>query len=363
MDKSIQFNFFVPTDIIFGRGSLGRLPDLPQVKGKRCMLFCFPGFSGKDTLEKLKQNCALFIQAEDFEENPSYSLAQKLGKQVADRKIETVIAIGGGSSIDTAKAAAWMSLNPSGQVPPEEAVPVDGISIVAVPTTAGTGSEVTLYSILTESETGKKQILKHPTLFPSVALCDPELTASMPRHVTANTGIDAISHSVEAYLSKTCQGFMEDLALASCRLLKENLPAALDRPRDGTAREAVMLAALEGGLVLARCGTVIVHALGYCITREFHFPHGYSNALLLAGFVNRLAEKGSDRAARVLDIFNGDLSGFISRAGIEQKLPKEKVNDQMLGSWIDTGYDSYGRPNCVLPLEREDIRFILENTL
>jgi alcohol dehydrogenase class IV len=168
---------------------------------------------------------------------------------------------------------------------------------------------------------------------------------------------------VEAYLSKSCQGFMEDLALAGCRLLKEALPEALDNPGDMDARERVMLAALEGGLVLARCGTVIVHALGYCITREFHYPHGFSNALLLDGFVRRAAEKGSERARRVLDIFEGDLEGFIARSGIEQKLPEGKVSEELLGSWIDTGAGSYGVPNCVVPLEREDIEYILKRVV
>ena len=360
MDSSTQFTFHVATNVRFGRGCAGTLPDLPEVRGKRCMLLCYPGFHRPDLFSALQASCAGLSHPDEFEENPSHGFVRTLGECVAEQAIDTIIAIGGGSSIDSAKAAAWFAANPDWNLTEtNRQVRIPNVSIIAVPTTAGTGSEVTPYAILTDSSSGKKHILNHAAPVPRVALCDPDLTVTLPPKVTADTGIDALSHAVEAYLSKKCQGVLDDLALAASRKIVAGLPRVMDRPEDLCGREQVMLAALEGGIVLAHCGTVIVHALGYGLTAAFGYSHGLSNAILLAGFVDRLAKRGSDRARRILAFFADGLDGFIRRSGIETKLPADDIDDGRLDAWVETAYNSYGRPNCVVPLEREDIRHIL----
>jgi alcohol dehydrogenase class IV len=238
------------------------------------------------------------------------------------------------------------------------------MKLVAVPTTSGTGSEVSPFSVLTDDETHQKRFLKHPALMPAVALCDPLLTVTMPVQVTADTGIDALSHAVEAYLSVLCQGFMEGIALESCRLVAENLPVVLENdPGDMTARENLMLAALDGGIVLANCGTVFVHALGYCLTAKFGYTHGKANAILLAGFVEHLAERGSPRAQAILDIFGGSLRAFIERCGVPQKLPPGSVTSDEFAAWVSTGYNAYGRVNGVIALDRSDVENVLNRVI
>jgi len=357
VDSSTVFQLQLTTHIRFGSGQVDLLPGLPEVRGKRCMLLCYPGLDRPALRAGIQSEAASVILPDVFEENPSYALAERLGRQVREESIGTIIAIGGGSTIDSAKAAAWFGTNP--QTPADAKPRPAEAAVVAVPTTAGTGSEVTPYAILTDTETGNKKILKDASLVPRVALCDPQLTATMPPRVTAHTGLDALSHAVEGYFSKPCQGLLADLALAGCRRIAAHLPTVLAAPDNLTARQEVMLAALGGGIVLAHCGTVIVHALGYNLTREFGYTHGLSNALLLAGFVAHLADRGSPRAAEVMECFDGDPGSFIRRCGVEPLLARETISRTQRDEWLENAYHSYGRPNCVLPLQRNDIDDIL----
>ncbi len=354
--KIFEFNYYLPTRLIFGAGALNKLYGLSEVVGHNCMLLCFPGFKSEHVVEQLNRVCNLYVY-DKFQENPSYGFVHGIAEEVRNQSIDTIIAIGGGSSIDAAKAAAWLSENPEGDQGTSKAARV---GIVAVPTTAGTGSEVTPYAILTEDATQKKQILNHPSLFPKAALCDPELTYTMPGGVTANTGIDALSHAIEAYFSKACNGFMEDMALSCCRLVSQNLPTALKEPCNTNAREKMMMASLLGGIALSQCGTVMVHALGYGLTQAFGFSHGYANGILLAGFVERMEARGSKRAKAIMEIFDGKLDVFIRNGDIKAEGLRGRIDEIMLNQWIEAGYNSYGRVKSIVPLEREDIRFILQ---
>ena len=362
MSEPTSFLFHMPTDIRFGVGASEKLPELPAVAGKRCMLLCFPGFKGDDLIAALGETCSYLVRPDAFEENPSFAFVQGLARQVAGEEIDTVIAIGGGSSIDTAKAACWLAANPDWDPSSTAEQRPAKARVVALPTTAGTGSEVTPYAILTDPE-GNKKILKHATIFPITAVCDPLLTVSMPKRVTAHTGIDALSHAIEAYFSKLCNGFLEDVALSACRQVAKHLLGALETPESVDARAGMMLAALSGGVVLSQCGTVMVHALGYGVTKRFGYPHGLANAVLLAGLVERLAERGAARAIAVQETFGGDIWGFIADCGIEQRLPAEGLDEATIEAWVEAGYASYGRNNSIVPLDRDDIRFILDRAI
>jgi alcohol dehydrogenase class IV len=134
-----------------------------------------------------------------------------------------------------------------------------------------------------------------------------------------------------------------------------------ETPDDVEARASLLLASLEGGILLATCGTVVVHALGYQLTKAFGYRHGEVNALMLGAFVERLAQRGSDRAHLILDVFDGDLTGFVRSCGIEPDRSFESVASSDLASWIDAGWNAYGRRNAVVPLDRDDIRTILHS--
>lgn len=353
----MQFEFKLTPAIVFGPGARNRLPELPAVAGKRCMLLRFPGCDSAE----LEKRCGSLLIPDWFEENPSESLARRLGALAAERQVETIIAIGGGSTIDSAKAAAWFAANPEWKMTGENPAPRScSVSVVAVPTTAGTGSEVTPYSILT-GEDHFKRILTHPSLVPEQVVCDPELTLSLPPRVTAHTGIDALSHLIEAYLAESCTGLLEEIALAGLKRGIAALPEVLNAPDAIKPREEMMLAALNGGIVLAHCGTVMVHALGYCLTRQFSHRHGEANAILLPAFLNCLAGRGCARAKQIVELFGGDPAGFVRCCGIEPAFPA--VDDRTLAEWVEAGYRSYGRSNCVAELQREEIEFILYHSM
>ena len=351
--KQIGFNFHIPTEIVFGEKSSLGLARHDLMRGKKCMVLKFPFFDREDVIKSFENSCEKVIVADEFQENPGASFAWEIGDRATKEDIDVIVAIGGGSTIDTAKAAKWRAYKAYGKK----------MGLAAVPTTAGTGSEVTPYAILTDSATNKKEILNDAMLFPDVAVCDPLLTHTMPKSVTANTGIDALSHAAEAYMSIKCGGFLKDLALSACRLVKENLEDALDDGSNAWARSNMMLASLQGGIVLARCGTVLVHAIGYGLTHEFGYPHGYSNGLLLAAFLERMAQKKSREAEDILGIFGGDLRGFVEKCGIPQKIASEGLDESVISGWVDSAYNSYGRPNSRIEITREDIEYIISKIL
>lgn len=359
MSGALPFGFHIPTRIVFRTGAINDLADLEEVSRRRCMLFSYAGFSRTDIVETLQNAASEMLIVDEFEENPSDELARQLVSRTREFGAETMVAIGGGSSIDLAKAVAWFDANPT--YTPGQTVPPNptSVAIVAVPTTAGTGSEVSPFTVLTDGLTHKKWFVKHTSIIPRVALLDPELTLTVPRRVTAHTGIDALSHAVEGYLTTLAGGMLEPLALDACRRVREDLPCALDTPNDIDSRASLLLASLEGGIILATCGTVVVHALGYQLTKAFGYRHGEVNALMLGTFVERLAQRGSDRAQQILRIFDGDLTAFIRSCGIEPDCSIESVSPTDLETWIDAGWSAYGRRNAVMPLERDDVRAIL----
>jgi len=361
MSGALPFDFHIPTRIVFRIGAINELVRLDEVRGRRCMLFTYAGFARSDIVETLRNAASEILVVDEFEENPSDELARRLVGRAREFGAETMVAIGGGSSIDLAKAVAWFDANPtfaSGQTAPPNPA---SISVIAVPTTAGTGSEVSPFTVLTDSATHEKWFVKHTSIVPRVALLDPELTLTVPRRVTAHTGIDALSHAVEGYLTTLAGGFLEPLALDACRRVRIDLPRVFETPDDVEARASLLLASLEGGILLATCGTVVVHALGYQLTKAFGYRHGEVNALMLGAFVERLAQRGSDRAHLILDVFAGDLTGFVRSCGIEPDRSFESVASSDLASWIDAGWNAYGRRNAVVPLDRDDIRTILHS--
>ena len=296
------FHYTCPTEIRFGSGVFATVPEMDAVAGRRCMFLSYPGFDDASFRERLGASCETLCMPDGFEENPTEEFVRRLAEKVVVEKIDTIIAVGGGSSIDTAKAAAWFAGNPNWDLTGDNPlVTANKLRIIAVPTTAGTGSEVTPYAILTDAD-NHKRILNHPSLIPHLAVCDPLLTITLPRHVTAHSGIDALSHAIEAYMSQPCEGILEDMALASLKRGIKALPTAVSDPDNISARSEMMLSALEGGLVLAHCGTVMVHALGYCLTGAFRYSHGLSNAIILPAFIDVLTDLGSERAQHILTL-------------------------------------------------------------
>lgn len=194
-----------------------------------------------------------------------------------------VVAIGGGSSIDAAKAIAVLSKNPGGigDYQGYHKVPHSGVPLIAIPTTAGTGSEVTKVSVITDTQRNVKMLIVDFHLLPSVALVDFELTLSMPPKLTAAVGLDSLTHAIEAYVSKKASHLTDLLALEAGRLIRQNIRTAFAEPGNREAREAMMRGATIAGIAFSNASVALVHGMARPLGANFHVPHGLSNAMLL----------------------------------------------------------------------------------
>ena len=196
---------------------------------------------------------------------------------------DCLIGFGGGSPIDTAKAMAILALGdaPMSAYKVPFAADHGALPVIAVPTTAGTGSEATRFTVITDAARDEKMLIAGLGALPLAAIVDYELTLSVPRRTTADTGIDALSHALEAYFSKRATPFSDALAVSAMELIGPNLKAACNEPANHAAREAMMLGAMQAGIAFSNASVALVHGMSRPIGAHFHVPHGLSNAMLL----------------------------------------------------------------------------------
>ncbi|MDR1044408.1 MAG: iron-containing alcohol dehydrogenase [Candidatus Adiutrix sp.] len=196
---------------------------------------------------------------------------------------EVLVACGGGSPIDVAKAVSAMAVNP-GRIQDymgADKFSLEGLPVIAIPTTAGTGSEATAVTIITDTRRDIKMLISSPRVMPKTALVDPLLTLKMPKGLTAATGLDALTHAIEAYVSRKAQPMTDLLALSAVGLISQNLPLAWAEPGNIEARRQTMLGSLQAGMAFSNASVALVHGMSRPVGALFHVPHGVSNACLL----------------------------------------------------------------------------------
>lgn len=320
---SITANWSYPTSIRFGAGRISEIGDACRDAGiTKPLLVTDRGLASMEittaTLDLLEQaglGRAIFAEVDP---NPSDKNVDEGLKVYRDGGFDGVIAFGGGSGLDLGKTLAFMA----GQTRPmwdfedigdwwTRADP-DGIHpIVAVPTTAGTGSEVGRASVITNSESHEKKIIFHPKMLPAVVICDPELTVGMPKHITAGTGLDAFAHCVEAFSSPHYHPMSQGIALEGMRLVKDYLPRAYADGTDIEARANMMSAAAMGATAFQK-GLGAIHALSHPIGAHHHTHHGTTNAVCMPEVLKFNADairSRFDSAAAYLGIAGG-FDGF-----------------------------------------------------
>ena len=320
---SLQANWSYPTAIRFGAGRVSEIVDACQSAGiRRPLLVTDRGLARLDITERVLQFLAQGgLGREIFsnvEPNPNeINLADGI-EAFRRGHHDGVVAFGGGSGLDLGKAVAFMA----GQSRPVWDFEDIGdwwtradssviAPIVAVPTTAGTGSEVGRASVLTNSATHEKKIIFHPQLLPRVVICDPELTVGMPAAITAGTGMDAFAHCLEAFCSPHYHPMSQGIALEGLRLVKENLPVAFANGADIEARGHMMSAAAMGATAFQK-GLGAVHALSHPIGAIYNTHHGTTNAVVMQSVLafNRSAiEARIERVAAYLGVAGG-FDGF-----------------------------------------------------
>ena len=207
---------------------------------------------------------------------PAVALVQR-------EKYDCLLALGGGSAIDTAKAIALLATHGGSMRDYKMPRPVNlsSMPVIAIPTTAGTGSEATQATIITDASTDEKMLCMGPGLMPMAAIVDYELTLSLPSRIAADTGIDALTHAREAYVSRKANLFSDQQAIAAMKLIGQNLLKTCQDAKDLAAREAVMLGATLAGIAFSNASVALVHGMSRPLGVHFHVPHGLSNAMLL----------------------------------------------------------------------------------
>ena len=279
---------FLPRIIRSGGGSLAELPDaLRQMGLSRPFIVTDPFLASNGLLDRLLSVLAdAGIEADMFTETVSDPTTASIDAALAAMqpgRHDCVLGFGGGSPIDTAKAVAVRAARPIAYAEMKVPAVVDepGLPIVAVPTTAGTGSEATRFTIITNEATDEKMLCMGLAFLPSIAIVDFELTLAKPRRLTADTGIDSLTHAIEAYVSRKANPFSDAMALSAMRLIAPNLRRVCEAPDDRAARAAMMEGALHAGIAFSNASVALVHGMSRPIGAFFHVPHGLSNAMLL----------------------------------------------------------------------------------
>ena len=320
---TLTANWSYPTAIRFGAGRISEIAEACMAAGiTKPLLITDRGLAGMDitqrTLDLIDAAGLGRAMFSDVDPNPTEVNAQAGVAVYREGGHDGVIAFGGGSGLDLGKVVAFLA----GQSRPiwdfEDIgdwwtrADADAIApIVAVPTTAGTGSEVGRASVITNSETAEKKIIFHPKVLPRVVICDPELTVGMPPFITAGTGLDAFAHCVEAFCSPHYHPMSQGMALEGMRLVKDYLPRAYKDGTDIEARAQMMSAAAMGATAFQK-GLGAIHALSHPIGAIYHTHHGTTNAVCMPAvlqFNRPEIEARIAQAARYLDI-DGGFDGF-----------------------------------------------------
>lgn len=301
MDK---FKFFMPANTFFGRGCVLANKEGFLSLGSKAMLVtgrtsAKKNGAQKDVTEALDALSIPWILFDEIGENPDIETVERAAKLAVSEKVDFMIGIGGGSPMDAAKAIAVLAANPEKSSDILFTEPnAKAMTVVAIPTTAGTGSEVTQYSIMTLHEKRTKRGIVQQ-VFAEVSFLDPKYMDDLSAEITNNTAVDALSHLIESYLSANSNFMSEKIVELGLSLFKDCMPALKARSYTEEVRDKLMLASAFGGVAIAQTSTSIPHCLGYFLTYEKGIPHGRANGLVTQAYLE-LFPKGDKKVGQLL---------------------------------------------------------------
>ena len=315
-----------------GQGALHQLaPTLQNLDGKRAVIITDRGMADSDWVGRLE-----ILAAEagvttrligELQGEPTTRDVDAALEAINTFQADVVIGFGGGSALDTAKVAAVLRTNGGTTADYEgyDQISAPGTPVVAIPTTAGTGSEVTRGAAITDEVRDVKMLLMSPHLIPAVAIVDPEPTQTMPSNVTASTGLDALTHGIEAYVSRRRYALTDALAIDAIARITEALPRVYVQPDDIAAREEMSIASLHAGLAFNNASVALVHGMSRPIGAYFHVPHGLSNAMLLPTVMAFSISGNLSRYARVAQAMGAGIDNNAAAAETSVQIVRDLV--------------------------------------
>ena len=300
--------FLVPSKILSGVGAINELGANIEGKGTKALIVT-------DTFMIIFGNVAKVTAALDAH-NIEYAVFDGVTGEPSDKMVaagveaykangcDFLIALGGGSPMDTAKSIGVMVASGAEKISDfmHKTINVNVPYLVAIPTTAGTGSEATQFTIINDTENNVKMLLAGPSVLPALAVVDPAFTMTAPPSVTANTGVDALCHAVEAYTSRKAQPLSDTFALSAIKRIHKNLPICYADGKNEQARMQMALGATEAGIAFNNSSVTIVHGMSRPIGALFHVPHGLSNAILLPACMEFAIQENTARFAEIARI-------------------------------------------------------------
>lgn len=311
------YQFKTPSVIVNGPGAAKEAGNFARGMGRKALIVTDSNLEKfgllKEVRSSLESAGVPFVTYDRVVTEPSMDYTEEGLKVYRESQADFLIAVGGGSPMDAAKSIAVVSTNP-GKISDfmgANKIPKPGAPLMAIPTTAGTGSEVTPFTIITDTARDVKMLIASPHIISRVALVDPLMTLTMPQEITAATGLDALTHAIEAYVSLKAQPITDTLALQAIRLIAGNLRQAWSNGDNLEARTNMVMGSLQAGLAFANSSVALVHGMARPIGAYFHVAHGISNAALLPT-VMEFSILGNPQRYADIAIAMGEMAGGLS---------------------------------------------------
>ncbi|NVL91264.1 MAG: iron-containing alcohol dehydrogenase [Desulfobacterales bacterium] len=332
------FTFQGAKKIVFGEEAVTKLADEIRALGGKKVLMVFDqalkrAGVAQQVMAPLDAHGIPYAVYDQVTPEPEPTLADQGASMAREEKCDLVVGVGGGSSLDVAKAVAMLTIN-NGKAEDYiglETVPRQGLPAIMIPTTAGTGSEVTFTAVFTMRKKKEKGGINSRFLYPDLALLAPELTVSLPPHLTATTGMDALTHAIEAFTSLQSNPMSDMVAREAIALIGANLKRAFDNGDDIHARRGMLLGSLMGGLALAGAGVGACHALAYPLGAFFNIPHGLANAVLLPYVMAYNLESTETKYAQVASLMGAEAWGRLHKSSVKAVVDVVRRLSQEIG--------------------------------
>lgn len=379
------FEFFVKSNITFGRGSISKLPELIRGYGLKTVMVVYDGGVkaagiSEQVMEQVREAEVEAVIFDEVIPNPTNELVERAAAAAKRANVEGFIAVGGGSSIDLAKAMNVLMSNP-GMISSYGGINMvknPCLPLIAIPTTAGTSSEITNVSALIDTEKVLKYVVIDNHIMASNVIADPEFTRTMPKGVTAATGMDAITHAVESYISNMSSPLTEYHALKGLEILYKNLPLVVEDGNNMEAREQMMLGCIITGFSFSNANLGLVHGIAHTLSAHFGLAHGMANAAVLPYVMEYNADSCPKKMAELAKaiglmpvgdiekdklLISGELLKLTKSLGIKT-LSEQGIREEDLGMLAE---DVLKEPvlafNPKQGINREDVLEILKKAL